>query len=96
SRDAALTDVLDAAVATVERVRGGSLNFTGDPLSLLPGPGADVALGTVRLAGRWHVRRRSPDGLVAASELGSTRVPSFDPDIERLLGLGRYRSPVIA
>ncbi|MGL5912017.1 MAG: hypothetical protein ACRCZP_18580, partial [Phycicoccus sp.] len=46
SRDAALTDVLDAAVATVERVRGGSLNFTGDPLSLLPGPGADVALGT--------------------------------------------------
>lgn len=97
--DATLGDQLSAAIAFVERVRQGAFNFAGDadPLSSLPSPHEDLILGTVRLAGRWHTRRRSPDGLVnMGSELGSTRVPSFDPDIERLLGVGRYRDSVIA
>lgn len=95
--DVRLGDQLAAAVAFVRRVRGGSFNFAADPFSPLPSPTEDLILGTVRLAGRWHTRRRSPDGLVSmGSELGSTRVPSIDPDIDRLLGIGRYRSPVIA
>ncbi|HEY0638712.1 MAG TPA: hypothetical protein VGD67_13765 [Pseudonocardiaceae bacterium] len=93
--DVALQVVLDAAVEFVQRVRP-SFNYDADPLSELPDPPADLRLGTLRLASRWHTRRRSPDALVAMAELGAARVPSFDPDIERLLGIGRYRGPVFA
>jgi hypothetical protein len=81
---------LDAAVTFVERFHDGRFNFDADPLVDLPAPGADLELGTIRLAGRWHTRRRSPDGLVSMAELGSGRVPSFDPDIDRLLRIGRH------
>jgi len=95
--DDQLQQVLDAAIAKVQEVRSGDFNFDDDPESELPDPGADLVLGTLRLAGRWHTRRRSPDGMVQmAQEMGATRVPSFDPDIDRLLGIGRYRGPVIA
>lgn len=94
--DDRLTQVLDAAVAFVERVRAGAFNFDGDLGSELPDPTSDLELGTLRLAGRWHTRRRSPDGLVEMGELGAGRVPSFDPDIDRLLGIGRFRGAVFA
>jgi hypothetical protein len=93
--DDRLGQVLDAAVAFVVRVRP-RFNYEADPDSALPAPPADIQLGTVRLAGRWHSRRRSPDALVDMAEMGASRVPSFDPDIERLLGIGRYRGPVFA
>lgn len=96
--DAKLDRMLGAAVAFVERVRDGAFNFATDPdpLDELPVPTADLELGTIRLAGRWHTRRRSPDGLVAMAEMGAARVTSFDPDIDRMLGIGRYRGAVIA
>ncbi|MHA6626887.1 hypothetical protein ACU61A_15740 [Pseudonocardia sichuanensis] len=94
--DDVLGDQLAAAVAFVERVRGSSFDFAGDPSSPLPAPTEDLILGTVRLAGRWHTRRRSPDGLVDMGELGSTRVAFGDIDIDRLLGIGRFRGSVIA
>lgn len=62
----------------------------------LPAPDADLVLGTLRLAGRWHTRRRSPDGLVGVGELGSTRVPLVDPDIQQLLRIGRWAPSVVA
>lgn len=93
--DAALARMLAAAVAFVERVRPG-FDYEQDPLVNLPAPTNDLFLGTLRLAARWHTRRRSPDGLVQMAELGSSRVPNFDPDIDRLLGIGKYRAPVIA
>lgn len=92
--DAALQRILDAAVVFVEARRrdlfygGGELNGDG-----LPEPDADVVLGTIRLAFRWHVRRRSPDMLIEAAELGNARVPGIDPDIERLLRIGRSKRP---
>lgn len=92
--DGQLQQVLDAAVAFVESVRP-EFNYATDPLSELPEPTADLELGTLRLAGRWHTRRRSPDGLVAMAELGSARIPSFDPDIEKLLRIGRWSKAVI-
>ncbi|MBB2500264.1 hypothetical protein H5411_14160 [Amycolatopsis echigonensis] len=55
-----------------------------------------MSLGTVRLAAREFARRRSPEALIDMGELGSARIPSFDPDIERLLGIGRFRGPVFA
>jgi hypothetical protein len=93
--DVALATVLGAAVEFVEQARGGDFNFDGDPDSELPAPGPMLWLGTVRQAGRWFNRRRSPDGLIDMGELGATRVPSVDPDIERLLGVGRFRAPMV-
>lgn len=94
--DALLTVVLNASVAFVESVHDGRYNFAGDVLSELPTPSADLKLGTLMLARRWHARRRSPDALVDMAELGAARVPGFDPDIDRLLRIGRYAPPVFA
>lgn len=88
--------VLDAAVSFVEKVRNGDFNFTGEVLSELPDPSSDLQLGTLRLAGRWHERRNTPQMLLTGGDFTSSRVPSIDPDIERLLGIGRYRGPVFA
>ncbi|MEC3975091.1 hypothetical protein [Amycolatopsis sp. H20-H5] len=86
---------LDAAVAFVERVRP-RFNYTADPLSRYPAPTADLVLGTIRLAARWYTRPRSPDGMVnLGADLGSARVASFDPDIDRLLRIGRHAVAVI-
>jgi hypothetical protein len=93
--DARLGVQLAAAIAHVALLRAGSFNFDADPFVELPAPGPDVALGAVRLAGRWHTRRRSPDGLVSMGELGNSSVPALDADIERLLGVGRYREPMV-
>lgn len=91
-RDARLTQVLDAAVAFVERARGGEVNFAGtDPLPVGLDPVTDdLVLGTLRLAARYNTRRRSPDLLIDGGDLGTSRVPGGDPDIERLLRVGRY------
>lgn len=89
--DERLQDSLDAAVAFVQRVRKGDFNFTGDSESKLPEPTADLVLGTLRLAGRWHMRRRSPDALVDMGELGLSRIAGTDPDIDRLLRIGRHQ-----
>lgn len=93
--DVRLQQVLDAAVAFVQRVHAGVYAF-GDPFLDLPEPDADMELGTLRLAGRWHVRRRSPDALVSAGDLGTSRIPAFDADIDRMLRIGRHRGSVIA
>lgn len=88
--DDALTTNLEAAVAFVEEVHGEKFDFTGGPSSTLPPPTKSVEIGTYRLAARWKARQKSPDAVIAMGELGAGRVPSFDPDIDRLLGIGRY------
>lgn len=89
--DAKLTLDLDAAIAYVERVRGADINFAAVVDSTLPDPTDDLFLGTLRLAVRYGHRRKSPDGLVSfGNDLGSGRVPSWDSDIEQLLGVGHY------
>lgn len=93
--DDALQMVLDASVAFVERVRP-AFNYAGDLGSTDPDPTPDLILGTLRLASRWHTRRRSPDGLIDMAEIGSTRVTSYDTDIDRLLKIGKFRGPVFA
>lgn len=95
--DEQLAQQLGAAAAFVERVHAGRFAFGLPNEALdLPVPDEDMVLGTLRLAGRWYTRRRSPDGLVAMAELGAARVPSVDPDIDRMLRIGRYRGPVFA
>lgn len=92
--DAELQTQLDAAVGFVQRVRA-DVDFDGSDPDL-PAPTSDLVLGTVRLAARWYTRRRSPAALLEMGELGSSRIPSFDPDIDRMLGIGRYRKSVFA
>lgn len=98
--DVRLQDMLDAALAFVFAVHdednGGRFNTRDNPMSSAPLPDADMALGTVRLAARWHTRGRSPDGLVNVGDLGTTRVTTFDADIDRQLRIGRYARPVVA
>lgn len=86
---------LDAAVAWVEPRRP-QFNYTADPLSTRPAPTADLVLGTIRLAVRWYTRTRSPDGMVnLGQEFGSTRVSSYDTDIDRLLRIGRFAVAIV-
>lgn len=93
--DARLSQVLDASVAYVQRVRAGEIDFDSTDATLTP-VSDDLVLGTLRLAARSHTRRRSPDLLVAAGDLGTSRVPGFDADIERLLKIGRFRGAMFA
>jgi hypothetical protein len=92
-----LSQQLAAAVAFVERTHRGRYYF--DPVTAvfqdLPLPGPEMELGTVRLAGRWYSRRRSPDGIVALGDLGSSNIPGFDSDLERMLEMGRYGGSMI-
>jgi hypothetical protein len=90
------TTQLAAAISFVEGRHDGMFDFADDSGSTLPRPPAEMVLGAIRLAIRWKTRRRSPDALITAGELGSSRVPSFDPDIERMLQIGRYSPPVTA
>lgn len=94
--NAVLAEQLAAAVAFVERTHAGRLEF--DPVfgvSGLPAPGAEMELGTLRLAGRWWSRRRSPDGVISMGEVGTQNIPGFDSDLERMLEMGRYGGSVI-
>lgn len=86
---------LDAAVAYVRRVRP-RFNYDGDPLSSWPAVPDDLWLGTVRLAKRWHDRRRAAAGLMYATDGVADAVAYVDPDIERLLGIGRSRKGAFA
>lgn len=92
--DATLQTSLDAAVEHVEEHREGDFDFDGT-FPLLPGPGPKIVLGTLRLAHRWFLRATTPDGLVSMGELGSVRIPSSDVDIEEMLGIKRFRAPMV-
>lgn len=90
--DAALTEQLNAAIDYVANQRKSDFQF--DPTDVnqfsLPPVPERIFLGTMRLAARWFIRRRSPDGLVDQGDLGSSRIPGTDADIDRMLGIGRY------
>lgn len=76
-----------AATAYVERVRSDLLVEDGYA------PDPDVAHGALLLAARLYARRSSPQGLASFGEFGPGAIMRLDPDIERLLGVGRYGSP---
>jgi hypothetical protein len=95
SKDPQLQVVLDAAIAFAMRRRK-DLNYDNDVSNPNPAPDADFRLGVLRLAYRWHTRRRSPDGLIQAGDLGGSRIPGVDSDIARMLGIDRYSGPVFA
>lgn len=82
-----------ATAAFVERNRrdlvavvDGAATFTATP---------DVVEGAILLAARLHSRKGSPTGIASYGEFGPAAVLRFDPDIERLLGIGRSVRPAI-
>jgi len=89
--DPVMARKLAAAIAFVERVK------TDPDLGyFVPGYNVgDLVEGTLLLAARLYARRNSPDGLIAMGELGSTNVPGFDADIDRMLEIGRYGGSII-
>ncbi len=93
--DVRLATDLAAAIAWVEskvtRYRYHIVQGETDEDELAkPAPTDDTWLGTLRMAARWGDRRRSKDGMIQMGELGSTRVTSYDNDIDRMLGIGRF------
>jgi hypothetical protein len=93
SKDGPLSMVLDAAIAKVRDLKGDVFDLGGESAESggeLADPDADLILGTLRLAARWHTRRGSTDNLVSLGDAGSAVVPSYDSDIERLLRIGRF------
>lgn len=92
--DVQLQSALDASVAFVEERRP-RVNYTEDPLSTYPEPTDDLILGTIRLAARWYRRSYASDGAAYMGELGTGQVPWVDPDIERMLRIGRFAKAVI-
>lgn len=46
-------------------------------------------------AGRLWARKTSAAGLVSYGEFGASEILRLDPDVERLLGVGRYAPPVV-
>lgn len=54
-------------------------------------PGADVVVGAAMLAYRFYSRRTTPLGVLGFSEDGASGILREDPDIAKLLGIGRGR-----
>lgn len=83
-----------AAAAVVERARKdlfgvdevGAQTFAGDDA---------VVEGAALYAARLYARRETPAGLASYGEFGPAPVLRLDPDVERLLGLGRYAKPAL-
>lgn len=83
-----------AAAAQVERARpdlttvdaAGVATFAADP---------DVVQGALLLAARIYARKGSPQGLASYGDFGPAPVTRLDPDIERLLSVGRYGRPAV-
>ena len=79
---------LDAAVDLVETLRPDlAAQFAAGTCP------AKVKLGTVMLFSRYWARKDATGGLLSYANGGGTgAVPFNDPDIERLLGIGRYKA----
>lgn len=64
----------------------------GAQLVLVDSLGGDVITAGILAASRLWARRSSPAGLVSFGDMG-TEVLRADPDVDRLLGLGRFAKP---
>lgn len=82
-----------AAAAYVERNRPDLLTLVELTPTYLPTP--EVFEGALLLTARLHARKASPTGLASYGEFGPAAVLRFDPDVERLLGVGRYAPPAV-
>jgi hypothetical protein len=80
--DEAWAGAVDAAAEWVEDKRP-DVTYTSPATA-----GARLRLGCARLAQRWHARRTSPMGQAGFSDFPAG-ILREDPDIAKLLGIGR-------
>lgn len=86
-----------AAASWVEGARRDlqTVVITPDATTVTYDPPPEVVLGAAMLAARLYARKGSPTGLASFGEFGPAAVLRLDPDVERLLGVGRYARPVV-
>lgn len=84
---AALQVWCDAARDYVESRRPDLV--TGDPAEFAPTPA--VVGGAALLAYRLYQRRTTPLGVLGVTDQGVSGILRDDPDISRMLGIGRHR-----
>jgi hypothetical protein len=91
--DARLELARQAACDYVERVKPALVWVDAVPADVPAG----VRAGAVLMVSRLLARRGAPLGLAEfGNELGTAaRVVANDPDVERLLGIGRYAKPQV-
>ena len=77
-----------AAAAYIEAQRP---DLTADDL----GKSAAIRQAALLSAARLYARRSSPTGLASFGEFGAEQILRGDPDVARLLGVGRYAAPVV-
>lgn len=81
-----------AAAAYVERMRP-DLWTTVDDEPIYSATD-DIIEAAILYTARLYSRKGSPAGVVSFGDVGAT-LPRLDPDIERLLGVGRYAKPAL-
>lgn len=84
-----LEELRQEVASYVEDVRRDLLSEDGSTFAATP----RIVLGAKMLGSRLWSRRSSPAGIASFAEFGPAVVLRYDPDIERLLGLGRYGRP---
>lgn len=84
-----------AAAATVERVRPDLVVVDASGSASFPVADPDVVQGALLLAARIYARKGSPQGLASYGDFGPAPITRLDPDIERLLSVGRYARPAV-
>ena len=52
-----------------------------------------IVLAAKLMGARLKARKGSPAGVVTFAEFGPAEVLRYDPDLERMLGVGRYARP---
>lgn len=90
--EAALQLCCDAARSFVEERRSDLwVSDGGDPAVLTYEPTVSVVHGAAMYAYRLYHRRKSPLGILGTTDVGPAGILREDPDIARLLGIGRGR-----
>lgn len=87
-----LDEQCDAAAGFVEdRRRDLFVSNDEDPPVVTFEPGPHVVWGAAMLAYRLYERTKSPLGILGTTDLGPAGILREDPDIARMLGIGRAR-----
>lgn len=88
----ALQECCNASRSFVEERRGDLWVSDGeDPPTLTYTPTVSVVHGAAMYAYRLYHRRKSPLGILGTTDVGPAGILREDPDIARLLGIGRGR-----
>lgn len=81
-------DAVNAYVPALEHLAGFFVPAEAEEDPPVFTPPADVILGAVMLASRWHARRGTQLGTMGYGDVGVETILIQDPDIRRLLRLG--------